>query len=42
MGEVLVLLSPLVILIILFQVVDALFSGLVWLGQTIVEAVREF
>ncbi len=42
MQEVLTLLLPLLIIVILMIIVDALFSGLVWLVETIIEAVRDF
>jgi len=42
MEEVLTLLLPLVIVVILFVCMDALFSGLLWLVETIIEAVRNF
>lgn len=42
MEEVLTLLFPLVIVVILFVAMDALFGGLLWLVETIVEAVRNY
>jgi len=42
MQEVLNLFMPLLIVLILMVVMDALFGGLVWLVQTIVDAVREY
>lgn len=42
MQEVLTLLLPLLILVILMIMVDALFSALGWLVEIIVEAVRNY